>query len=77
MSASIRDAGPFMWLLLTLSVVALAPGLTNQTMRIYADRFNFDYGSNLITYSSQVRVEDPQMDLACETLTLTRTTIWT
>ena len=57
-----------------LSAVALAPDLTNQTMRIYADRFNFDYGSNLITYSSQVRVEDPQMDLACETLTLTRTT---
>lgn len=47
--------------------------LSNQVMRIYADHFRFDNPSNLITYSHQVRVEDPQMNLTCETLILTRT----
>ncbi len=46
-----------------------SPG-TNQLLKIFADHFQFLYELNLITYSGNVLVDDAQMELTCNTLTI-------
>src|SRR5260370_12129928 len=47
---------------------------TNQFVNIFSDHFWYDGQSNLIVYTGSVRVDDPEMDLACETLAIQRAT---
>jgi lipopolysaccharide transport protein LptA len=47
---------------------------TNQFVNILSDHFWYDGQSNLIVYTGNVRVDDPEMDLACETLAIQRAT---
>jgi lipopolysaccharide export system protein LptA len=47
---------------------------TNQVLKIFANHFQFLYDSNLVTYTGNVRVEDSQMDLTCDVLTIQLTT---
>ncbi len=49
------------------------PG-SNDVIKIFSDHFNLESPANLATYSGHVRVEDPQMELSCETLTIRRST---
>ncbi|MEO5803207.1 MAG: LptA/OstA family protein [Verrucomicrobiota bacterium] len=53
------------------------PGLsdsTNQFLKIYADHFEFLYESNLVIYTGNVLVTDPQIGLTCDLLTIFLTT---
>ncbi|HEX4646491.1 MAG TPA: LptA/OstA family protein, partial [Verrucomicrobiae bacterium] len=47
---------------------------TNQFVNILSDHFWYDGQSNLVVYTGNVRVDDPEMDLLCETLAITRAT---
>ncbi|MDB6121050.1 MAG: hypothetical protein JWQ71_43 [Pedosphaera sp.] len=58
----------------TTASVTNAPSGTNQPLHIYSDHFNFDRQANLITYTNNVRVEDIQMILTCDVMTIQRTT---
>ena len=50
-----------------------APG-SNSLTTIFADHFDLNYASNLITYTGSVRVDNVQLDLSCATLTIQRST---
>jgi len=47
---------------------------SNSVTTIFADHFDLNYASNLITYTGNVRVDNPQLDLTCVTLTIQRST---
>src|SRR5258708_21834029 len=47
---------------------------TNQFVNILSDHFWYDGQSNLVVYTGNVRVDDPEMDLACEILAIQRST---
>ncbi len=47
---------------------------TNRFVNIFSDHFVLNYHSNRAVYSEQVRVDDPQFELTCRQLTLTRST---
>ena len=51
-----------------------APLGTNQFIKIFSDHFLLQSSSNLAYYSSQVRVDDPQMELGCDSLVIHRST---
>ena len=44
----------------------------HQQLKIFSDHFLLESASNLVIYSGHVRVDDPQMDLICEALTIRR-----
>ncbi len=46
---------------------------TNQLL-IFSDHFRFLLESNLVTYTGNVRVDDPQMELTCDSLNIVLTT---
>ncbi len=46
------------------------PPATNQVLKIFADHFLFLYESNLVTYTGNVRVDDVQMELTCDLLSI-------
>lgn len=47
---------------------------TNEVLKIISDHFQFLYESNLITYTGNVRIDDPQMELTCDVLNIFLTT---
>ena len=47
---------------------------TNQFLKIFSDHFRFLLESNLVTYTGNVRVDDPQMELTCDLLNIVLTT---
>jgi len=51
-----------------------SPPDTNQPVHIRSDEFFFDRNANTIIYRGNIRVEDDQMALTCDILTIQRTT---
>lgn len=54
--------------------LATSSTATNQVLKIFSDHFQFLYESNLVTYTGNVRVDDPQMELTCDVLNIFLTT---
>ena len=59
---------------INLAPATNASTATNQFLHIYSDHFFFDRLSNLFNYSGHVHVDDVQMDLTSETMTIQRST---
>src|SRR5256885_730349 len=51
-----------------------APAGSNGLIKIFSESFSLESSSNLALYTGSVRVDDPQMEMACEILTLRRST---
>ncbi|MGC8989084.1 MAG: LptA/OstA family protein [Verrucomicrobiia bacterium] len=43
-----------------------------ESIELRADRFAFDYNSNLLSYYGNVKLQDSQFEVACDTLTIRR-----
>ncbi len=54
------------------AVAGVTNALTGQDLRVTADQFRFNFATNRIMYTGNVRVEDPRLELTCGRLVIGR-----